>query len=135
MPGSRQFGQFIAVEGVGRLVRLFRLTDASIPAYLGARNKAIGEKVVARAEQLSPFLSGDLQGSGRAGSSAREVTIRWGGTRAGAVYAPIIHWGSRYRPDEAPRPFVAEAAHELHAEITRDYEDAINDAMSRFLRD
>ena len=139
-------GVRIEVEGVRDLVRaLQRARGPETRKQFGAANKAIGANIIARARPAAPFDSTDsehLRDTMRPSASAREVPsgapqcegcekyeqvktrilIRAGGKRR-APYAPIVHWGSRYRPDA--QPFLAETVERMRDQIERDYLSAI----------
>lgn len=136
MAGFSRAQPIIQVDGVWQLARDFRRAGANLNPELGKEHRRIGEKVIGRAKPRAPrgpepFHVADTM---RASANARQAIVRMGGARRGP-YAPIIHWGSGYRPHNQANPFIAETVRDMRDELERDYLDAVDRAVRRISAD
>lgn len=125
---ARTFG--IEVDGVNELMRELRRAGIKINKELAAANKEIGGRIATRARSrapVGPAERGHLRDSIRPAALARGVVVRAGNARA-LRYGPIIHYGSSYRPRQAPRPFLSDAAQEMRGQVEREYLQAVERA-------
>lgn len=119
------------VEGIPELRRAFkRAAEQGIPLSLKKVNHGIGEKVIKRTKPKLPVVAGDYAASLRAGNTSWHAVVR-AGYRVRAPHAPIIHWGSAYRPSNPPRPHLAETAVEMVPELERDYIDGLSRELNK----
>lgn len=104
------------------LRRAFRAAArVGIPASLKKGHKAIGEFVITKAKPrvpVGPDYRGHVRDSLRASNTSWVAQVKMGTARR-FPYAPLIHWGSSYRPNMPPRPVITEAAEQHQAQIAR----------------
>lgn len=132
---SPPVGVAVNVEGIPELRRLFnRSARTGIPLSMKSANKDIGTLVLTKAKPKVARLSGSYAESLRASNTSWVAQVRAGGKRK-APYAPIIHWGSAYRPNNPPRPVIQETAVELADRIQRLYERQLQSELSKISAD
>lgn len=124
-------GVAVNVEGVPELRRLFRdAAKSGVPLSMKRTNKAIGELVIQRARPRLPVVAGDYAASLRASNTSWVAQVRAGGKRK-APHAPLIHWGTRYRPSMPARPQIVEAAVELIPRIEDMYLNGVEKELQK----
>lgn len=103
----------VQVEGLSRLLSALRQLGADL-GDMSEVNKQVGGIVIASAAPRIRSRTGNLAGSGRAGSAKASATVRYGGARI--PYAGAVHWGTGPRigmrgpHNIAPNRFAVEAA-------------------------
>lgn len=128
-------GVALDIEGIPELRRLFnRAAKTGIPLSLKSVNRDIGLLVIAKAKPLLPKQAGDYANSLRAGNTSWQAVVR-AGSASKARHAPIIHWGSAYRPSNPPRPQLAETALGLSDRIQRLYEAGVEGELAKISAD
>lgn len=133
MPGRE--GVALDVEGVKELRALFnRAAKVGIPLSMKSAHRDIGLLVIAKAKPKLPVSSGAYASSLRASNTAWKAEVKAGGVRL-ARHAPLIHWGTRYRPTMAARPDIAETAFELGDRIQRLYEQSLENELRKISAD
>lgn len=113
----------IDVDGIHQVLAQLKTFDKQ-SNNLSDSFERIGNRVVADARMLVPFMTGALARSIRERSSKMRTTVIAGGpsTRkhGGGVYASIAHYGTYTHRSKGPRPFLTQAMekNERHAERT-----------------
>lgn len=118
----------IKVEGARELRRQLKAIDKALVKEMTALHKEVGEPVAARARSTVPARTGRLGATIKAGGTQTSARIQAGG--AAVPYAGVIHYGWP-RQNIEPQPFLVDALTANEAQIIAQYEQAIEELISR----
>ncbi len=119
----------VRIDGVRELTRAIARINPELAKELGQRNKAIGARIISRAEP-KPVQSGAGRGAvPRASASRNVLRIMAGG--AHRTHVPVQDWGIQQVFGDEPRPFIWRAAEQEIVRAMQDYLDALFDVARR----
>lgn len=118
----------VKVTGLKELIAALHVSAIQMPDDVGSVNKSAAASLVPAARGLTPYRSGALAGSIRAGASQRKGVIRAGS--ATVPYAAVIHWGWP-RHHIAANPFLTNAVKANVDTIRELYVDELQNLLDR----
>ncbi len=119
----------VRIDGVRELTRAVARINPELAKELGQRNKAIGARIISRAEPKPLPVGAGAGAVPRASASRNVLRIMAGGSWR--THVPVQQWGSRVVPRDNARPFVWRAAEQEIVRAMQDYLDALFDVARR----
>lgn len=114
----------VRIDGVRELTRRIAAVEPGLIAHMQATNRALGERIIARAVPKPTAVGAGRGAVPRPSASRNVLRIMAGGAhRAGAV--PVRQWGLQVVPRQTPRPFIAEAAAEEIPRVQAEWMDTL----------